>query len=90
MEISKGNNRFYIGEEELDPLAVITYYHQDPATICVDHTIVSEELRGQQIAGKLVERIIAFARENNFKIVPECSYAAKYLQNHPEHHDVLK
>lgn len=88
-EIVKGNNKFYIGEDEQQPLAEITFKQQDAQTIVADHTYVSDELRGQGIAGKLLEVLIAYAREENVKIVPVCSYVQSKMEKTPEYHDLI-
>jgi predicted GNAT family acetyltransferase len=49
-----------------------------------EHTLVPPELGGRGIAGKLVEALIADAREQGFKVVPECSYVAAAFAKHPE------
>lgn len=46
------------------------------------HTVVPKEIGGRGIAGMLVERLIADARRDGFRIVPRCSYvAAKFAEN---------
>lgn len=87
--IKKGENKFFVGDNEKDPLAEITFVPTDDEKIIVDHTFVSEELRGEGIAGKLVEKVVTFAREEGMKIVPECSYAKKKMEQTSAYHDVL-
>jgi predicted GNAT family acetyltransferase len=53
-----------------------------------DHTIVPPEIGGRGIAGKLVDALIADARAEGFKIVPECSYVAAAFGKHPEWADL--
>lgn len=43
------------------------------------HTGVNSKYQGQGIARKLVECLIKNAKENNKKIIAECSYARKIL-----------
>lgn len=83
-EIKKGNYKFYIGEDENNPIAQITFKDKDENTIIADHTYVSEELRGQGIAGKLFNELISFAKEENKLIVPECSYVKAKMERSPE------
>lgn len=49
-----------------------------------DHTFVPDEARGKGIAMKLVEALIADAREQGFTIEPQCSYVAAAFRRHPE------
>lgn len=55
----------------------------------IDHTFVDGVLRGQGIAGKLVEAAVKQLRAANLKIHPTCSYAVKWFEEHPEHADTL-
>lgn len=53
-----------------------------------DHTYVPDEMRGQGIAAKLVDALVADAREQGFKIAPECSYVVAAFKRHPEWADL--
>lgn len=48
------------------------------------HTEVSEKFRGQGIAGKLVDALMHYARENQYIIMAKCSYVASVLKRNPE------
>ena len=89
MEIKKGNNRFYIGESEDNDIARITWVNEENNVIAVDHTFVSPELRGQSIAGKLLQKVVDMARTENLKIRPVCSYAVAKLTRNDEYLDIL-
>lgn len=52
------------------------------------HTIVPEAIGGRGIAGLLVDRLVADAREQGFKVVPQCSYVAKKFDDNPEWSDL--
>ena len=43
------------------------------------HTIVNSKYQGQGIARKLVESIIDNAKEAKIKVIADCSYAKKVL-----------
>lgn len=47
------------------------------------------ELRGQGIAAKLVEFAFEYARENNLKVYPSCSYIISYLNKTGKYRDLL-
>ncbi|MUK88394.1 GNAT family N-acetyltransferase [Ornithinibacillus sp. L9] len=87
--IQKGTNKFFVGENEQEPLAEITFRTEDASVISVDHTYVSDELRGQGMAGKLVAEVVSYARAEGKKIKPECSYAKNKLEKTSEYQDVL-
>jgi predicted GNAT family acetyltransferase len=54
----------------------------------VDHTIVPPAIGGRGIAAKLVEAIVADARAQGFKVLPECSYVVAAFDRHPEWADI--
>ena len=89
LEIKKGSQRFYIGESEDNRIAEITYTFNEDNHFVVEHTYVSEELRGQGIAKLLVEKIVSWARKENKKIIPICPYVKDRLENDPAYHDVV-
>lgn len=53
-----------------------------------EHTLVPPKIGGKGVAGKLVEALIADAREQGFKIVPACSYVDAAFRKHPEWADL--
>lgn len=69
--------------------AEMTFGKAPDGTITIDHTGVPPEYEGRGIAAKLVNRAIADAREQGFKIVPVCSYVAAQFRRHPEWADLL-
>ncbi|GGJ93640.1 N-acetyltransferase [Lentibacillus kapialis] len=88
-DIKKGDHKFYIGENEHDPKAEITFKESGEQVLNVDHTYVTEELRGEGIAGKLVGKMVSYARDEGKTIYPTCSYAKKKIEETPEYKDVL-
>ncbi|MFL5729490.1 MAG: GNAT family N-acetyltransferase [Cytophagaceae bacterium] len=50
---------------------------------------VPKNLRGQGIAGRVVDFALNFARKNNIKIKASCSFVQGFIENHPEFRDVL-
>lgn len=64
--------------------AEMTFRKEADGTIIIDHTGVPPEYEGRGIAAKLVNRAIADAREQGFKITPLCSYVVAQFRRHPE------
>jgi predicted GNAT family acetyltransferase len=89
MEIKRGKGKFYIGDSETDFIAQITFKDGGNNIIVIDHTFVDPSLRGQGVAGKLMEKVVEMAREENLKCVPVCSYAVVAFKRHQEYQDVL-
>ncbi|MBT2293540.1 N-acetyltransferase [Paenibacillus albidus] len=89
VQIVAGDRRFYVAGDNKD-LAEITYRQDgDKGDLVIDHTRVSEELRGQGAGEELVRAVVDKAREEGLKIVPLCSYAAHQFNKHAEYQDVL-
>lgn len=89
MEIKQGDNRFYVGENEGQMLAEIHFVPSGKELLIIDHTEVSDELRGQNIGEKLVRIVVDYAREKGKKIVPLCPFAKGQIERHSELQDVL-
>jgi len=53
-----------------------------------DHTLVPKEIGGRGVALKLVEALVADARQQGFRIEPACSYVAAQFDRHPDWADL--
>ncbi|MCB2057389.1 MAG: N-acetyltransferase [Novosphingobium sp.] len=53
-----------------------------------DHTLVPPAIGGRGIAALLVEALVEDAREQGFRIEPQCSYVAVAFDRHPEWADL--
>lgn len=89
MDIKWGDDKFYIGDDAGNPDAEIHYVPTGATRIIVDHTHVSDKLRGQGIGERLVTKVIELAREENLLIVPLCPFTKHQFDVHPEYADVL-
>jgi predicted GNAT family acetyltransferase len=49
-----------------------------------EHTLVPPEIGGRGVAARLVEALVADARAQGFKVVPQCSYVAVAFERHPD------
>ena len=74
--------------EGSDATGLLTYRRRDAQTIVADHTLVPDALRGRGIASALVKRLIADARTQEFRIVPECSFVRAAFDRHPDWSDL--
>ncbi|MCU1351978.1 MAG: acetyltransferase [Acidimicrobiales bacterium] len=57
-------------------------YHLSGDRLVLVHTGVPDELGGQGIGGRLVEAAVARAAAEGLTIVPSCSYARHWLDEH--------
>lgn len=67
----------------------MTYSRPTPERMMIDHTRVFEGFEGRGIARQMVLAAVDFARANNRKIIPVCSYAQKVLTRTDEYQDIL-
>lgn len=79
MEFIKEDGRIYYEKDGM-VLAEITYVKEDENTYNINHTFVDESLRGQGIAGRLVECALEEIKKKNGKVIATCSYAKSYLE----------
>lgn len=66
-----------------------TQYRETPGEIEFVRTFVPESLRGQGIAGRLVQEGLAYAEAHDLKIRPTCKAFEAYVRKNPETHDRL-
>jgi uncharacterized protein len=79
---------FFVGEEN-NRLAEMTYTLPFPNKMIIEHTEVSDALRGQNVGYQLVDAAVEYARANNIKIIPLCPFANSVFKKKPELQDVL-
>lgn len=82
----KENGFYYI--EDFEELAYITYYRNENV-LYINHTYVDSSLRGKGIANALVLKVIDYAKDNNYKIFPICSYVVNWFSKNPEFYELL-
>jgi predicted GNAT family acetyltransferase len=81
-------SRFVVALSAQGPFAQLDY--EVAGAVCTfTHTIVPPEFRGQGVAAQLVEAGLAWARAQQLRVVPACSYVHTYIQRHREWQDLL-
>lgn len=65
-------------------------YIQDGKNFVITHVGVQPELRGQGLAGKIVQVGLDYAKARSLRVVPMCSYAAAYIRRHPEYMELTR
>ncbi len=83
MEFIHEAGRIYAQDEANNVIAEITFPAKD-GVADIDHTFVDESLRGQGIAGKLIEMAVEQIKKDGNKISATCSYAVNWLSKHSE------
>ena len=66
-----------------DVIGRLTYQRRG-STLIADHTLVPPEIGGKGVAARLVEALIADARQSGDTIEPQCSYVEAAFRRHPE------
>ena len=77
-------------EKDNKKVAEMTYSVATPNLVIIDHTEVSEKYQGQGLGRRLLDTIVAKAREDGFKILPLCPYAKSEFVKDESIGDVLK
>lgn len=86
---SGSRGRYEARVEARDGTGELTYSRLSPTKIIADHTGVDDSLRGTGVGQALVERLVADARRDGFKIVPGCSFVVAQFRRQPEWSDVM-
>jgi len=76
-------------ETRVEDMPCLLEYTLAAGVMTITRTEVPAAVGGRGIAAALVQQALATARAEGWKVVPACSYAAAWMQRHPEHHDLL-
>jgi predicted GNAT family acetyltransferase len=87
LEESSTKGSFFVLENN-SRLAEMTF-SKSVGRIIIDHTEVSDVLRGKNVGKQLVAAAVAYARKNNIKIIPLCPFAKSIFNKVVEFQDVL-
>lgn len=87
--IEHGSKGAFIIKVNNERLAEMTYSKAGDKLIIIDHTEVSDALRGKGAGKQLVRAAVEYARTNQIKILPLCPFAKSVFDKSPEFNDVL-
>jgi len=87
-ELGPAKGRYVAKVPGTDSEAELTFVVLDDDRILADHTLTPVALRGRGIASALVERMVADARREGFRIVPKCPFVVAQFDRHPDWSDV--
>lgn len=73
-----------VDEEKLGEIS----WKEEDGVMHMNHTFVSDKLRGQGIAKKLLDEAATYARENNLKMNAVCSYVVGAFEKSDEYNDL--
>lgn len=63
-------------------------YKLEDKVIYINSTYVDPEYRNRFLGKKLLDQCVKYARENEFKIFPRCSYVVKVFEKTNKYDDV--
>jgi hypothetical protein len=74
------------GRFEMEEAGQVVFadYRRAGSRLIIDHVEAPMALRGTGAAGRFMEALVETARAERATLVPICSYAAIWLQRHPE------
>lgn len=81
-------NRIFALNDQGNCIAEVTF-PQEGEAVNINRTFVDPSLRGQGVAGKLMEAVVQVLQEKNQKAKPTCSYAVKWFEKHPQYAHLL-
>ncbi|MGF3066875.1 GNAT family N-acetyltransferase [Facklamia sp. P12945] len=85
MEFLREDHAIVLRNEENEMIAEITYRDTDDEKLVVaNHTFTSDSLRGQGIAGKLLDELVADMQQQGKKIYPSCPYVIRKFDEEAE------
>ena len=84
-----GKKGMFFVEQEGNILAEMVYSMPSENKMIIEHTEVSDELKGQHVGNQLVQTAVEYARAHDIKIVPLCTFASAVFKRKPEYADVL-
>ena len=62
----------------------IADYVKQPGIVSFTHTETFDGHKGNGLAGRLIDRALHDAREEELEVIPFCWFVAKYIGAHPE------
>ena len=70
-------------------VAEMSFTRVNPSLVIIDHTEVSDVLKGQGAGRQLLDAAVAWGRMTNTKFIPTCPYAKAQFDKDPSIRDVL-
>jgi predicted GNAT family acetyltransferase len=82
----KENERFIIYAEGKE---VYVEYKMRNNEMDLNHTYTNPALRGKGLAAHVVRAALEFAKENNLKVIPTCSYVQSFIEKNKEYKELV-
>ena len=84
--VIKEEKRFVIYAEGKE---VYVEFDMNDDKMDLDHTYTHPDLRGRGLAAQVVGAALEYAKENNFRVVPTCSYVRSFINKNDEYKELV-
>lgn len=84
-----GNKGIFYIEKDRKIIAEMIYNMPSPDKMIIEHTEVDDTLKGKNIGKKLVHHMVEYARSNNIKVIPLCTFTSSVIKRTQEYADIL-
>lgn len=85
----KDNKEMKRFETEIDGHLSFVEYSVQPGILILEHTEVDKALAGKGIGSELIETVLLEIELRGLKVIPQCTFIAKYIEKHPEWKSIL-
>ena len=84
-EVIQEEKRFVIYSEGKE---VYVEFEMRNGKMDLDHTYTHPGLRGRGLAARVVRAALEYAKENNLKVIPTCSYVSSFINKNEEYKEL--
>jgi predicted GNAT family acetyltransferase len=89
MDFKREGNWIFKKSEDGNVIAEVTFPNLRDGVVVINHTFVDDSLRGQGIAGELVESAYEAVKADGKQAVVTCPYAVKWFNERPDKTDIV-
>jgi predicted GNAT family acetyltransferase len=86
-EVIREEKRFVINVEGKE---VYVEFEMRNDKMDLDHTYTNPDLRGKGLAAQVVRAALEYAKENNMKVIPTCSYVRSFISKNEEYKELVE
>ncbi|GAA4009892.1 GNAT family N-acetyltransferase [Sphingomonas swuensis] len=85
---NEAEQRFEIALE--DGSVAFAEYRMLKGKVMFPHTVVPSKHEGQGLGSRIAKVSLEWVREQGLLAIPACTFYLRYMQRHPETHDLLE
>lgn len=82
-------NEIYLLNDNNEKIAFVKFPSENDTVVKITSTYVSDSLRGQGVASKLMNLLYDELKRTNRKAIMICSYAVKWFEKNVDKQDIL-